>query len=51
VLMLVGFVVAWRTYQANKKANEGKGGGNLPRAVNSKRLKELESKYQNSGER
>ncbi|MFA6179820.1 MAG: DsbE family thiol:disulfide interchange protein [Candidatus Methylopumilus sp.] len=51
VLMLVGFVVAWRTYQANKKANEGKGGGNLPRAVNSKRLKELESKYQSSGER
>jgi len=48
VLMLVGFFVAWRTYQANKKANEAKGGGNAPRALSSKRLKELESQYKNS---
>ncbi|HSH73252.1 MAG TPA: DsbE family thiol:disulfide interchange protein [Methylophilaceae bacterium] len=50
VLMLVGFAVAWRTYKANKKANEVKGGGNAPRALSSKRLKELESQYKNSGD-
>lgn len=52
VLMLVAFAVAWRTYQANKKANEAKDGGNLPSGVSSQRVKELESLYRqaNDGE-
>jgi|GEM_PF-12807 len=50
LLMLIAFGVAWRTYKANQKAGEVKGGGSPPRALSSKRLKELESQYRNSGE-
>lgn len=50
LLMLIAFGVAWRTYKANQKAGEVKGGGSAPRALSSKRLKELESQYRNSGE-